>query len=182
MPSNKDNWADIIQKGKVLENIIWLALQWYILTILTDHVQHIEKLEKMTAVKDAIRYFTDDGHVIDLFWMSANTHDPTSHTPDFIMAIDSQVLVVIEAKNWADPPNTTRTKLYILTRFESYSTAPYKLLVITAPLEPVAEPLVIQEKIIPIIVPPQVLSRTKESRRRIAEALWIKLPHRLEVT
>ena len=107
----------------------------------------MRNLKKATAVRDATRYFTREGPIVDLLWLRANTHDPESHTPDFIVSIDSQIVVVIEAKNWGQPPNTTRTKLYILTRYESYQTAPCKLLLITAPIPTHVQPLLIQEHI-----------------------------------
>ncbi len=165
---------DVQEKGEILEKMLWPLLQYYFATkySVTDYA----KPEKATAVRDATRYFTREGPIVDLLWLRANTHDPESHTPDFIVSIDSQIVVVIEAKNWGQPPNTTRTKLYILTRYESYQTAPCKLLLITAPIPTHVQPLLIQEHINAVMIPPQVLTRDRDSEHRVQQALWAELP------
>jgi hypothetical protein len=171
---SKVSTLERIRRGDILERMLWTSLQLYIGR--NFPVRSLEKPERGTAVRDAIRYFTDDGQVIDLLWLRANTHEPESHTPDFIISLDSQNVVVIEAKNWEQSPNTTRTKLYILTRYESYPAVPCKLLLITASIPTHVQPLLTQEHINPIMVPPQVLSPKRGDLARIQQALWAELP------
>lgn len=171
---NKNELSDI-EKGDILESVLWQILQHYIRNKYT--VNSTIRLGWQHEAKDGLRYFTADGRTIELLWLRPNNHESGSHKPDFSIAVDSQTQVVVEAKNWKPPPNIRRTEEEIITRYEAFKKVPYKLLVITTPIYSGAKTLLNEQHIVVVMVYPQIYSSEDQPQiTKIKKALLPKLP------
>lgn len=179
MDTNEEHRSEVvlsdIEKGQILESVLWGVLRHYIASKYT--IDATLRLGWQHGAKDVIRYLTRDGHTIELLWLRPDNHDPGSHKPDFLIRVDSQPEVVIEAKNWAPPPGVPRIMEEILTRYLAFKNAPYKILVITTPIRSTEMTLLTEENIVAVVVYPQILSRQDLPQvARIKSALLSELP------